>query len=88
MGKPEVEGTEDLIEVVLALFIQVLGAPDSAPMTIKLHCALGPRLPDPSRPRDIICRLHHYTKETSQKTRRSGPVDFQGNMVRILPDLS
>lgn len=87
MGKPKAEGMEDLIEVVLALFIQVLGAPDSAPMPIKLHCALGPRPLDQSRPRDI-CRLHHYTKETSQKTRRSGPVDFRGNMVRILSDLS
>lgn len=51
---------------------------------------MGPRSSDPDRPRDVICRLHHYTHKENilHSAWEAGNIDFDGAAVRILPDLS
>lgn len=55
----------------------------------RVHRALGPRSSDPSRPQDVICRLHHYIHKEAIAHRawESGDLEFDGARV-ILPDLS
>lgn len=61
-GLPEATGPSDLLATVIDKFKRVAG--DHLPECIEIdrvHRALGPRTSDPSRPRDVISRLHHYT---------------------------
>lgn len=64
--RSEAMGSEDLRDSVTAIFHKVLST--SLPEDIELdrvHWTLGPRSPDADRPRDVVCRVHHYTqKET------------------------
>lgn len=55
----------------------------------RIHRALGPRSPDPNRPWDMICRRHHYShkESTTRKAWEAGDIDFDGAVVKILPDV-
>lgn len=79
-GIPEATGAENLGEMVAAIFRRVLETP---PMQLKLdrvHRALIPRSTDPDRPRDVVCRLHHYTQKEDilHSTWEHGDVDHNG----------
>lgn len=90
-GLPEATGTENLSETVATIFHKISGGAIPTPLEFNsVHRALGPRPADPGRPRDIICRLHHYThKETIlHQAWEAGVIDFDGSSVKILPDLS
>lgn len=90
-GLPEVTGTEDLPATITAIISQLLG--DALPDNLefdRIHRALGPRSADPEWPWDVICRFHRYTHRelVVRKAWDSGPVDFDGTSLKILPDLS
>lgn len=54
----------------------------------RIHRALGPRLNDPARPRDVICRLHHYTHKENIVRKAWKVGNFDGAPIKILPGLS
>lgn len=89
-GLPEATGSEDLEATVVAIFQKVLG---TAPPKLELdqvHRTLGPKSPDPDRPRDELCRIHRYTQKDLilRKAWDYGEVEFDGAPIKILPDLS
>lgn len=84
-------GSEDLAESAVVIFQMVVGS--AVPEQVEfdwIHRALGPRPTDPTRPRDLICRLHRYTqKETVlRKACEYGDLEFDGVAIKILLDLS
>lgn len=86
-GLPEATGTEVPSERAVAIFCRITG--DSLPTNLefdRIHRALGPRSSDPNRPRDVICRLHHYTYKEAilRKAWEAGDTDFDGASVKIL----
>lgn len=90
-GLLEATGPTDLLATVRDIFKKVAG--EHLPVQIevdRVHRALGPRSFDPSRPRDVICRLHHYIHKEAITRRawESGDLVFDGANVKILPDLS
>lgn len=90
-GLPEATGPSDLLATVTDIFRRVAG--DHLPESVEIdrvHRALGPRPSDPTRPRDVICRLHHYIhKEAiSSGAWEAGDIEFDGATVKILPDIS
>lgn len=90
-GLPEATGPEDLLATVTDIFRRVAG--DHLPEQIevdRVHRALGARLSDPARPRDVICRLHHYIHKEAIACGawESGELEFDGAMVKLLPDIS
>lgn len=90
-GLPEATGTEDLAATVNAIFQEVLGAspPPSLEMD-RVHRTLGPKSQDPDRPRDVLCRVHHYNQKELilRRAWEHGAVEFDGATIKILPDLS
>lgn len=63
-GLQEATGAEDLSDTALAIFRSIDGVELPAHVSIdRIHRALGPRSADPARPRDVICKLHHYTQK-------------------------
>lgn len=58
-------------------------------MKLPERVVLGPKLTNPSRPHDVICRLHHYMHKEHiiRKAWEAGDPDF-GVAIKILPDLS
>lgn len=89
-GVPEATGTEKLAETITAIFHTVFGSPLTSLEQDRVQRALGPSSSDPSRPRDVICHTHHYTKRETilRSAWEHGDVDFDGATVKILPDLS
>lgn len=90
-GIPEVTGAEDFADTALAIFRSIEGVELSEHVTLdRIHRALGPRPSDPTRPRDVICRLHHYTHKEHiiWKAWEAGKPEFDGVSIKILPDLS
>lgn len=90
-GLPEATGTEDLSATALAIFRSIDGVVLPTHVTIdRIHRALGPRSADPARPRDVICKLHHYTQKDHiiRKAWEAGDLEFDGVYIKILPDLS
>ncbi|KAM5194348.1 uncharacterized protein ACMZJ9_022866 [Mantella aurantiaca] len=74
-GIPEATTNNDLEETVLAFFNRLLGPSSSSPIVLdRVHRALGPRLGDAFRPRDVICRLHYY-KHKEEIVRRAWSQD-------------
>lgn len=57
-GLPEATGPEDLAETVTAIFHSLLDSPPPSLEIDRVHRTLGPKSTDPSRPRDVLCRLH------------------------------
>lgn len=55
-----------------------------------MHRALGPKSPDPARPRDVLCRIHHYNQKELilRRAWEHGAIEFDGATIKILPDLS
>lgn len=51
---------------------------------------MGPRSIEPATPRDIVCRIHHYSLKDllSQRAWKHGPYDHMGCSTAMLPDLS
>lgn len=62
-GIPEATGPEDLQETVTAIFHRIMEAPPPSLEIDRLHRTLGPKSTDPSRPRDVLCRLHRYAQK-------------------------
>lgn len=90
-GLPEATGQADLQATVTDIFRRVAGDHLLERVEIdRVHRALGPRSSDPTRPRDVICRLHHYThKEViARGAWEAGELEFDGARVKLLPDIS
>lgn len=84
-GPPEATGAEELAATVADIFRKLLG--EALPQRLefyRIHRVLGPRSADPGRPRDVICRLHHYTHKESiiRRAWEAGTVDFDGAQVQ------
>ncbi|KAM9313358.1 RNA-binding protein FXR2 [Gastrophryne carolinensis] len=61
-GLPEATGPDQLRPTITGIFNELLCRPPDTEIVIdRVHRALGPRSPDPARPRDVVCRLHYYT---------------------------
>lgn len=89
-GLPEAMGVEDLPETVKGIFISILGTIESVNLEIdRVHRALGPRNPDPAKPRDIICRIHYFRvkEDIMRKARTKGLIEYKGNTIQLLSDL-
>lgn len=56
---PEVEGPEDLQQIMTMLFQMVLDSTDPIRLD-RVHRAIGPKPLDAGRPREVICCLHQY----------------------------
>lgn len=65
-GISEATGRDDFQETVTAIFQKVLASHPPKEMELDtVHRVLGPRSADTDRPRDVVCRVHHFTqKET------------------------
>lgn len=90
MGFPEATGQEHLAETVTAIFHRLLEAPPPALEIDREHHTLGPKSADPSRPHDVLCRLHRYAQKEIilHNAWNHGDIDFDGTHIQILPDLS
>lgn len=90
-GLLEATGTENLTVTITAILNKVLeaGPPNNLEFD-RVHRALGPKPTDPDRPRDVICRLHHYTQKEQVlgNAWSKGPIDFDGARIASLPDVS
>lgn len=89
-GIPEDVASENLRNAVKGIFRNVLEDPDAEVELDRVHRALGPRLADPDRPWDVVCRLHHYLQKEAVVRRAwdHGDVALDGAHIKILPDLS
>lgn len=89
-GLPEATGAEDLAATVTAIFQEILGASPPSLELDRVHRALGPKSNDPDRPRDVLCRIHHYNQKELilRKAWEHGTVEFDGATIKVLPDLS
>lgn len=88
-GLPEDIGPNDLEEVAVAIFKDILGGSRPEPVKIdRIHRVAGP--PNPNRPRDVLCCLHHFqTKENIlRKAWEKGAISFRGGKVLVLQDLA
>lgn len=90
-GLPAATGPEDLADTEAAIFRNIPGV-DLPPRLEfdRVHRALGPRSADPARPRDVVCRLHHYLhkEEVLRKSWEAPAIEFDGVELKILPDIS
>lgn len=84
-GLPEATGPEDLADTAVAIFRSLPGIELD-----RIHRALGPKPTDPLRPRDVVCRVHHYVHKELilRKAWESEDRELDGATVKILPDLS
>ncbi|KAG8551096.1 hypothetical protein GDO81_018459 [Engystomops pustulosus] len=90
-GLPESIEPSAIHSSLQGLFNLVLGVPADTPLELDHeHRSLGPKSPDPNRPRDIICRVHRYQLKESimNCAREQGEIRFRGSSVQFLPDLS
>ncbi|PIO28748.1 hypothetical protein AB205_0221580 [Aquarana catesbeiana] len=98
-GIPEATMGSDLRATVVAILNQVLGKPPAAELELdRVHRIPGPRIPpaasqDPDAtdlPRDVLCRVHFFTikEEIMRLAWERGPIDFDGALIRIYPDIS
>lgn len=90
-GIPEATGQEDLSATVSAIIHTILDGDLPASLEFdRVHRALGPRLADADRPRDVLCRLHRYShkEQIMRAARLKGTVDFDGAQIAIFPDIS
>lgn len=72
------------------LFRAVLEDPGEEILLDRAHRALGTRSPDPTRPRDVVCRLHRFMQKETILHRAwdCGDIEAMGSQIKILPDLS
>ncbi|XP_040272583.1 uncharacterized protein LOC120988885 [Bufo bufo] len=90
-GVSELVQSSDLELTVQVLFHSLLKGDESSPIEMdRVHRALGPKSANPSRPRNIVCRVHFYkVKEAILKAaRQADKVEVDGFQVQIMPDLS
>ncbi|XP_071978136.1 uncharacterized protein [Engystomops pustulosus] len=90
-GLPEATHTPDLIPTLTGIFNSLLERQVDTPLgSDHDHRALRARSSDPSRPRDVICRIHYYAikEQILQKARNKGEIDFDGAKITLFPDLS
>lgn len=89
-GIPEATGAEDLPATVTAIFQEVMGPSSPSVELDRVHRTLGPKSPDPARPRDVLCRIHHYNQKELilRRAWEHGAVEFDGATIKLLPDLS
>lgn len=72
------------------IFRDVLGDPDAKIELERAHRAVGPKPTEPDRPRDVVCRLHHYVQKEAILRQAWDRVEVEvgGTQIWILPDLS
>lgn len=90
-GLPEATGPADLADTVADIFQRVAGDQIQGRLEFnRIHRALGPRSEDPARPRDVICRLHHYAHKDiiARKAWETQDLELDGAALTILPDIS
>lgn len=89
-GIPEVMEVEDLQKIVNTICQTALESPQLEVELDRVHRAPGPKPRDPERPRDVICRLYKYSQKEQilRAAWEVGNIDFEGNPVKILADLS
>lgn len=89
-GLPEATGTEDLPATMSAIFRIIMKSSQLTVEEDRVHRALGPRSNDPERPRDVLCRLHRYSRKELilREAWGAGDTEFDGALIKILPDLS
>lgn len=90
-GIPEATGQENLTETVRAIMHTLLDEDLPASLEFdRVHRALGPRLADVDRPRDVLCCLHRYShkEQIMSAARLKGTVDFDGAQISVYPDIS
>lgn len=90
-GLPEATGPEDLADTAVAIFRSLPGIdlPEQIELD-RIHRALGPKSADPLRPRNVVCRVHHYVhkEQILRKAWESDDPELDGATIKILPDLS
>lgn len=80
-----------MADTAMAIFRSIGGVELSDRVVLdRIHRALGPKPTSPSRPRNVICRLHHYIRKEHIlcKAWEAGETEFDGVAVKILTDLS
>lgn len=92
-GMPEVDGPENLFDILQGLFRLLLNMGDEVTGPIKLDRAnrvMHPRTLDMSILRDIVCKIHHFQVKDllSQKAWDHGPYEYRAGSITVLPDLS
>ncbi|XP_056403194.1 transmembrane protein 260 isoform X4 [Hyla sarda] len=90
-GLPEATRNQELFPTVTGIFNLLLGRPPDTHIELdRVHRALRAPSTDPTRPRDVICRVHEYAlkEQIMTKVRQRGDVDFDGATLQLYPDLS
>lgn len=90
-GIPESVTTPNIMPTLNKLFNNLLGDPEGSQIEMdRAHRTLGPKNPDPNRPRDVVCRLHYFTvkEQILRKARDKGDIHLDGCKIQLLADLS
>lgn len=90
-GIPETVGREALQATALAICRQLAIPPPPQELKFEsVHRALGPPSVNKYRPRDVIGRFHRYAHKEliSRKAWEKGDVEYEGEKIKVLPDLS
>lgn len=90
-GIPESVRPQDLIPSLTKLFNTIFGKyPKDKIEFDRAHRALRPQSADPSRPQDVVCRVHLYSlkEEIMRKARVTGDLTIEGSKIGLFPDLS
>ncbi|CAH2274490.1 Hypothetical predicted protein [Pelobates cultripes] len=92
-GFPETQQgeTEDIILLLTGLFNKILGRPlDTVIKFDRAHRALRPRALPQDKPRDIICKIHHFPLKEAilQKAKHLREIKHDDHKVLIFQDLA
>lgn len=90
-GLPETISLEDLIRTLRGIFNILLQNPPTTEIIFDwAHRTAGLRKIDPTRPRNVICRIHYfYIKEKIMlAARQNKTIDFEGTKIILFQDLS
>ncbi|CAH2329469.1 Hypothetical predicted protein [Pelobates cultripes] len=83
--------TEDIILLLTGLFNKILGRPlDTVIKFDRAHRALRPRALPQDKPRDIICKIHHFPLKEAilQKAKHVREIKHDDHKVLIFQDLA
>ncbi|XP_056398871.1 uncharacterized protein LOC130293793 [Hyla sarda] len=84
-GLPESVAPQDISSTLQKIFNDILQKPPDSPLEMDRA-----QNPDPTKPRDVICRIHHFLlkDEIMRRARNLKTLSYNGHPIQLYPDLS
>lgn len=85
-GIPKTVGPKRLLEVTIGVFKTILQVAEDTDIKIhNIHRSLSPKPADPTKTRDVVCRIHHYPvkKELIRKAWTHREVECEGTTTHV-----